>query len=555
MTTPKDCARFVALQDRRLAEEEPLCAEDEAFLAEHGSHCPTCGLEAATLSTLQLEKGMAPDPALSDSMILRRVERVMDARSTPQMASPPGKLRRVGLAASAAAAAALAVLYFGQPWKTAVAPSAPPKATLSRPGHLTLISGKVDIGPRPATVNQRLAAGEILRVASGRAVLTFEDGSNVSLTARSQLEILAVNGRHIRVRLHAGEATFRVAPQRSGRHFDVMAAWGKVSVVGTVFQVSHARPERVLVARGEVKVRMGNAPVASLKGGMMVRADRKVGRVSRRTQKTLLSAADAASRLVVKDPALLSIQTRRPGATVVVDDTLVGVTPMELCLPPGAHRLTVSRQGHTAVKRTVELAVGKRLRLNLKLVALASSLGTGDPVRPTPPTTSVATAGAGRHGSRSSGPTSSAGRPVSRPKAVVPVPELEAPTVGQLVRHAAIYRASGKWRAVVKVYRQLIRLHPGSPEAASSLVLAGQVLLRHLAQPAAALRYFNAYLARYRSGAIAQEAAWARINCLRRLGRRSAEIKACRELLKRHPTSVYAKRVRARLGALTGGAK
>jgi hypothetical protein len=85
-------------------------------------------------------------------------------------------------------------------------------------------------------------------------------------------------------------------------------------------------------------------------------------------------------------------------------------------------------------------------------------------------------------------------------------------------------------------------------------VALGQILLQHRGDPAGALALFEQYLARTRAGPLAREAAYGRIQALRRLGRREAERRACRRYLARHPRSLAASLVRRRLEALRGGA-
>ena len=549
MTRHSDCARFITLQDRRLAEEEPLGREEEAFLTEHAKRCPSCGLEAATLSVLRRAGDPTPDPALSDALVLRRVDRILAVGSQPRHAAPAWRQWPVGLAVSAAAAAALAVVLFALPSKTQWPLVAPPPRATAGPARLTLISGDVTVGDRPAGAGRRLAVGERLRVGAGRAVLTLADGSSVLLDPHSQVALVHPGEAGSTVHLHQGRALFQVAPQRPGDRFVVITSWGKVQVIGTVFQVASAAPQRVLVAKGEVRVTLPESPAKRLRGGQMLLAGRDVRPLADPRRRALLRRVRSAAHLVAADPAILSVVTHQPGATVALDGVAAGETPLAVCVSPGRHRVTVSRPGFATVVKTVELLVGRRAELNLALTA-----ETGSPAAPTePPPVAVATAPPRpRPGGVTPPLPKPRQTPVTPPKVMPTVPELEAPTAGQLLRHAAQRRAAGNWRGVVKVYRQLIRLHPSSPEAATSLVLIGQALLRHLGQARAALGYFNAYLGRHSGGALAQEAAWGRLSCLRRLGRKQDEIRACRDLLRRHPQSVYAKRVQTRLTTLLG---
>jgi transmembrane sensor len=99
----------------------------------------------------------------------------------------------------------------------------------------------------------RTGAGETRRI-------TLEDGSNVELDARSAIAIDYGAGRR-RLRLLSGEAWFEVAPDAS-RPFVVEAAGGKVTALGTAFDVSLKAPEaQVTVTQHAVAVESGGARV------------------------------------------------------------------------------------------------------------------------------------------------------------------------------------------------------------------------------------------------------------------------------------------------------
>jgi hypothetical protein len=78
----------------------------------------------------------------------------------------------------------------------------------------------------------------------------------------------------------------------------------------------------------------------------------------------------------------------------------------------------------------------------------------------------------------------------------------------------------------------------------------GLLLLDHLADPRGALRLFNTYLLRTSSGSLVQEASWARIRALRRLGRRGLERSALRAFLRGYPKAVQRRQAEARLRSL-----
>jgi outer membrane protein assembly factor BamD (BamD/ComL family) len=131
------------------------------------------------------------------------------------------------------------------------------------------------------------------------------------------------------------------------------------------------------------------------------------------------------------------------------------------------------------------------------------------------------------------------------------LPRNSEPTdeAGQLFAAANAARGAGDLRVAARRYELLERRHPASPEAAVSLVSAGDVLLR-LGETAAALEHFDRYLGSNGRGALALEALFGRARALRDLERRPDELETWRELLRRFPGSLYEATARRRLDEL-----
>lgn len=67
---------------------------------------------------------------------------------------------------------------------------------------------------------------------------------------------------------------------------------------------------------------------------------------------------------------VLHVLTRPAGARVIVDGEVVGVTPLELTVPAGAHDVRVEKAGYAAQLRRVDAVEGTRENVELALVAL-----------------------------------------------------------------------------------------------------------------------------------------------------------------------------------------
>lgn len=68
---------------------------------------------------------------------------------------------------------------------------------------------------------------------------------------------------------------------------------------------------------------------------------------------------------------VLTVTTTPPGADVLVDGQPVGVSPVELELPPGPHEVRVSLDGHADAARELAVVAGRSYQLELTLAPLA----------------------------------------------------------------------------------------------------------------------------------------------------------------------------------------
>ena len=121
------------------------------------------------------------------------------------------------------------------------------------------------------------------------------------------------------------------------------------------------------------------------------------------------------------------------------------------------------------------------------------------------------------------------------------------PSAAVLFAQAIALRGEGKVEAAIATHLRLQRLYPTARETRLSFALAGRLLLEKGA-PEPALAQFNQYLAR--PGDVGEEALVGRATALGRLGRSAFEAAAWREVLDRHPGSIYAAHARKRLAAL-----
>jgi tetratricopeptide (TPR) repeat protein len=121
-----------------------------------------------------------------------------------------------------------------------------------------------------------------------------------------------------------------------------------------------------------------------------------------------------------------------------------------------------------------------------------------------------------------------------------------APPASELFAAANQARRRGQRDEALRLYRELARRYPDSPEAQLSNATVGRMLLDG-DNPQAALDAFDRYLAQ--GGNLSEEALVGRALALQKLGRQAEERAAWEALLRAHPSSIHAARARARLAA------
>jgi len=584
MRKQTDCARFATLQDRRLAEEGPLSEAERAFVADHGQRCCTCGLEQAGLEGLRRVGEDQEASELTDAAVSREVERVLERVRVAPRRRPWLRPLPVGLV-GAGAAAALALVLLLPTGSTRIgvgATSLERRSTPAAEARLTLVAGRVQVDDQPATVRSRLAAGQRVRVGrGGRAVVSFADGTTALISEGTHATFAHSPGGTTYFVLRGGEATFRVTPRSTGGGVEVLAEWGRIEVVGTVFRVTdRADNRRVQVVRGRVRVVLAQGAPVLLEAGQELDAAGTQKQLAQSARRRLRAAMKWVGQLPAQGGGVLSVRAQPGRVRVTVDGMFVGLAPVALVAQSGRRIVAAAREREPWVKREVALASGQRAEVSFDLRRSATASGSvaqvvAQPSSSPSPSASASplpvpvTRRAGRRGTdmgrrppvasvgvgatpAPSTPRTDTSSSTLQPAPGVVVPPAAPPTdtVAKLLSLAAQLRAQRSWTRVVAVYRRIIQHHPRTPEAATCLVLMGQVQLRQLRRARAALASFGRYLRLFQSGGLAPEAAWGRIESLRQLGRRQEEKRACQALLTRYPQSIYAARVRSRLRGL-----
>lgn len=168
-------------------------------------------------------------------------------------------------------------------------------------------------------------------------------------------------------------------------------------------------------------------------------------------------------------------------------------------------------------------------------------------------------------------PAATAGAPEPRPLAVEepapaasapaepdPMPRGRAPKKSEsgagrpwedLFRRATAARARGHVQQALRLYSELARDYPRSPEGTAGFAFKARLELDQ-GDARSAARDFDRYLARGSGGSLEEEALVGRAEALRSLGQRAEEAAAWKLLVNRFPGSAHARRARARLAEL-----
>jgi hypothetical protein len=455
--------------------------------------------------------------------------------------------------------------------------------------RVVLAAGDVQSEGAAIGLGSLLHNGQKLIVEDGSVALRLPEGSMVLVESDTVLKIEEATQRSVELKLKRGAITCRVTPLESRSCFGIHTQRSRVEVKGTVFSVRiSADGDTVAVHKGRVL-----ATLKSVAGKAGEPADRLVdvrcgqravlgqgsvhkGVLSDREKRVFVEKRSLIELLGAQRTANLHLQTKPQRADVVLDDTVIGQTPLVAAVQPGFKMMMVRKRGYSTVSEGVELRKGMTIK---REYALEKSVLDEDAYQNGSQRTPVAQYGRGP--ARVGAPHFSAARGGSGVKAPVKKQRMEIsqntvraddrPKAGQsetrptgmnrahpakkLLITAQKASAARKYQAAVKAYRRLIRRYPLRPEARPARVSLGRLLLGPLGRPAAALRAFERYLSRTKHGTLAQEAAYGRIQALRALGRRKQEIVALRAFIKRFPGAVQKSNAVKRLRKLVSGAK
>lgn len=273
-----------------------LSAEGSRRLRRHLDRCETCRRELAAIELydeMVADARRAPVPEIDfDGMEMalareaRRVSTEIHARRQRRAWIP--------IAALAAAAAALLVVWAGWPWRASrvaerpapvaeeTAPAPAPRPA-PEPAYLapvvTLAAGAAhevsSDGPAPLEPGEELREGAQLRTGDeSKLHVRLHDGTGILLEEDGALALTEAREDAVRLTLERGTVAQEVAPLSNGARYVVLAGGHEVEVRGTRFAVSFVEGVvGVDLAEGVVEVRPPDAEPFELTAPARWRSD------------------------------------------------------------------------------------------------------------------------------------------------------------------------------------------------------------------------------------------------------------------------------------------
>ncbi len=533
----KDCKTVHRLWIDEATGERPS-KSDQAFISAHLDQCEACQTEARLADAININEPDGPPPFTTDEIARRRfIDETLSKSSVKGARTTSGG--RLGATRILFAVAALVAIAIGavlwqwsdpQRSETAIAEraqsgknAADPAATPT--GQLLLSSRDIHSGSAIIEAGASLRIGQRLQTDHGRAVVSLNGDVILFLDRNTEIKIVELSEKSTTIRLNRGYLLTSVTPRRTGPVVSVTTRAGRVSVTGTVFSVSDNADEvRVGVVSGKVRLEddgleprrlevSSSAALGSIGSSALSREEETAARELLRIVDLLTPSREASSFHIQSVPA---------GATVSVDGLVLGQTPLLASVRAGHRQLQLTLSGYANVRELLELGP-------------QTDISRVYDLKRSPSENLVA--------ERST--TTATGQP--KPSA-----QLAQKCASQLLVEAQSYRSMRRWSQAAAAYRLLTERYPKSVDAQTSLISLGSIQLEHLGRPAAALKSFEQYLRRYRSGTLAPEAAFGRIRALQSLGRRDEEIRALRVFLSDFPNAVQANIVKNRLGEVNG---
>jgi PEGA domain-containing protein/FecR-like protein len=379
-----------------LVEQPEIDAQERALLESHLSGCFECATKVRRAKAARADIELlahAPGPELA----WRGVEAQIFWKMAPHAAAHRWRL---WLAASASAAALLAVGFLAARWttnrpsanslvatqshsasvRTPIQPVAPVKSTQSASVGIPLIvQGRVDFvregRTEPLTLGAQLRAGDrVLASDNSRALIQTAADTVFAVEENSVVDLRSLNQVWHEVALARGIVANRVGKRKVGSRYAVVAGDREIRVRGTLFSVARADGFlEVTLEEGIVEVAdIGSAaPPMRLVAPARIRLPDGASPTGEPAAQTTLDLR--ALVLAPPDHAVLG-QLRIPGpagAAIAMDGQTIGQAPLALRLAKGPHVVRLEQLGYEPHEVTVTIGA-EEVEISPTLVSKAA---------------------------------------------------------------------------------------------------------------------------------------------------------------------------------------
>jgi PEGA domain/FecR protein len=342
-------------------------------------------VERAALALLAYDEegegGAGPAEPLDELLRRRLINAVLTESASPS-ATADSDGQRAGLRQAAVALAACLLVGAGVVWWVAPTQERAPAGgavaqrwPATQQASVVLRAGVVLVDDAVPKNGSGLHPGQTLRTGQGRAVLALPMGSRVLSADDTELRVVSLEPGRVHLQLLRGEVLASVTKRRAGQVFVVETRAGRVVVKGTLFSVTvtPGAGATVQVLKGQVRVEHAGGALDLARGQIAT-----LGAVSTASRARPLDPAEwtrlrRQARLFAllgdggRVGAAVKVSSTPTGATVTLNGTKVGRTPLLTALRPGARKLTIRREGYAPIREQVRLQTGDVVLRNLTL--------------------------------------------------------------------------------------------------------------------------------------------------------------------------------------------
>ena len=228
----------------------------------------------------------------------------------------------------------------------------------------------------------------VTTLANGTFIARLDKGSAIEVSPRSQLTFLSIDKKQIAINLTRGSILAKVSKRSADQKFSVVTPSATCVVVGTIFKVDVEAPKHdsansTALTVYEGKVRFIENGVNSKQPRIVATGQRSIsgtsmGPVGSITEsQTPLKNISTLELLVGPQSlgpeisGLVDVSSQPEGAAVLLDNTVVGKTPLLLRKPVGIHTISVSAQGYATSEKSLRIDRDSTSDLTVCLVKTA----------------------------------------------------------------------------------------------------------------------------------------------------------------------------------------